>query len=164
MMTNSYAELIDRYAAGPATLEQLVAGLSPEQLTARPVAGRWSTLEVVSHIADFEPIFIDRIKRVIAEESPPIRGGDQDLFFERLKYPHRELQAELLLIRACRLHLVTILRNTTDAEFSRVGVHDELGAVPAADLLEKVTQHLEHHLPFLAEKRLALGIPSTQVV
>ena len=37
-------DLIDDYLAGPQLLRQAVAGMSPEQLLARPVRGKWSTL------------------------------------------------------------------------------------------------------------------------
>ncbi|ADB17200.1 conserved hypothetical protein [Pirellula staleyi DSM 6068] len=153
---NAYAPLIDRYAAGPERLRELVIDLTPDELRARPIAGKWSTLEVVAHIADFEPIFLDRMKRVIAEEESPIRSGDENLFFQRLKYEHRQLACELALIEACRAHAVTILRNITDADFAREGIHSELGRVSLQGLLEKVTGHIEHHLPFIEEKRRAL--------
>ena len=45
----SVAQLIDQYAAGPAQLRQAVAGMSREQILARPIAGKWSTLELVAH-------------------------------------------------------------------------------------------------------------------
>ena len=65
-------ELIDNYLGGITTLRQAVAGMSRQQLLARPVAGKWSTLECVCHLTDFEPIYADRMKRVIAEERPPL--------------------------------------------------------------------------------------------
>jgi uncharacterized damage-inducible protein DinB len=59
-------QLIDAYLAGTTALRQAVTGMSREQLLARPVSGKWSTLEVVCHLADFDPILADRMKRVIA--------------------------------------------------------------------------------------------------
>ncbi len=44
-----------------------MAGVSREQLDAHPVPGKWSICEVVCHIADYEPVYADRMKRVIAE-------------------------------------------------------------------------------------------------
>ena len=54
------AELADQYLAGANSLREAVKGMSREHLTARPVPGKWSTLEVVCHIADFEPVLADR--------------------------------------------------------------------------------------------------------
>src|SRR5690348_14567988 len=77
---SSLAALIDNYLAGPRQLRQAVAGLSREQLLARPVPGKWSTLEVVCHLADFDPIIADRMKRVIAEDRPQLLGADEQRF------------------------------------------------------------------------------------
>ena len=54
---------IDDYLSGPALLRQAVAGMTQEQLVARPVPGKWSTLEVICHLADFEIVYADRINR-----------------------------------------------------------------------------------------------------
>jgi hypothetical protein len=57
-----------------------VAGMTQEQLVARPVPGKWSTLEVICHLADFEIVGADRIKRVIVENEPTLFGGDEKIF------------------------------------------------------------------------------------
>ena len=54
--------LIDSYLDGPQLLRKAVAGMSQEQLVARPIPGKWSTLEVVCHLADFEIVCGDRIE------------------------------------------------------------------------------------------------------
>jgi len=89
------AKLIDEYLDGPQLLRKAVAGLSPEQLVARPIPGKWSTLEVICHLADFEIVYADRIKRVIAENEPTLFGGDPDLFAARLAYQQRNAEDEL---------------------------------------------------------------------
>ena len=57
------AEMAGAYLAGVDQLRQAVAGLSREQLLARPIPGKWSTLEVVCHLADFEPVLFRRINK-----------------------------------------------------------------------------------------------------
>src|SRR5256885_3807975 len=101
--------LIDDYLQGPAALRRAVAGLTREQVTARPVPGKWNTLEVVCHLADFEPIYADRMKRVIAEESPLLLSGDPDLFQARLAYGSRDAAEELTLIESVRGQMARIL-------------------------------------------------------
>ena len=64
--------LIDNYLDGTQLLRKAVAGMSQEQLLARPIPGKWSTLEVICHLADFEIVYADRIKRVIAENEPTL--------------------------------------------------------------------------------------------
>src|SRR5437764_15366422 len=56
---SALAPLVENYVAGAATLRQAVAGMTRDQLVARPVPGKGSTLEAVCHLADFDPILAD---------------------------------------------------------------------------------------------------------
>jgi hypothetical protein len=156
----SLAELIDNYVAGPRLLRQAVAGLTREQLLARPVAGKWSTLEVVCHLADFEPIMADRMKRVIAEERPQLIGADEQRFAAALAYDERDLDEELALIEHTRVQMARILRHLSPAALARVGVHNERGPLTLEQLLSTAAHHVPHHVKFIADKRRALGLPA----
>jgi hypothetical protein len=87
--------LIEQYRAGPELLRRAVVGMTREHLLARPVPGKWSTQEVVCHLADYEPIYADRMKRVIALDEPELLPGDPGLFARRLAYDRRDLEEEL---------------------------------------------------------------------
>lgn len=152
------SKLIDQYAAGPAQLRQAVAGMTREQLLARPVAGKWSTLELVAHIADFEPVYVDRMKRIIAQHEPTLFGGDPDLFASKLAYHDRDIEEELALIEACRKQMTRILRTLPPEAFERRCIHSENGPMTLEKILTNIGNHIPHHLPFLQEKRKALGL------
>src|SRR6516165_9425960 len=107
-------QLIDEYLQGPKILHKAVAGMSREQLVARPVAGKWSTLEVVCHLADFDPILADRMKRVIAEDRPQLLGADEKRFAAALAYHQRDVEEELALIEQTRAQMARILRTLPD--------------------------------------------------
>lgn len=154
----SHQPLIEQYAAGPQLLRKAVVGMSREQLLARPIAGKWSTLEVVCHLADFEPIYADRMKRVVAEESPLILSGDPDLFQRKLAYASRDLSEELALIEAVRGQMVKILTTLEPADFQRTGRHSQDGPLTLETLLTRITGHIPHHVSFIDEKRAALGL------
>jgi hypothetical protein len=152
------SSLIDAYLAGPAELRRAVAGMSREQLTARPVPGKWSTLEVICHLADFDPILADRMKRIIAEDRPQLIGADENRFAAALAYQQRDAEEELTIIERTRSQLARILRTLSDEALSRVGVHNERGPRTLEQMLETATNHVPHHLKFVAEKRRALGL------
>jgi uncharacterized damage-inducible protein DinB len=152
------AQLTESYLAGPRQLRQAVAGMSREQLLARPVAGKWSTLEVVCHLADFDPILADRIKRVIAEDKPTLIGADENRFAATLNYHGRDLEEELTIIERTRSQLARILRTLPDEALQRVGVHNERGPRTLEQLLTTASNHIPHHVKFIAEKRKALGM------
>ncbi len=152
----SIPELIDEYLRGSQILRDAVAGITREEALARPVAGKWSTLEVVAHLADFEPVYADRMKRTLAEDEPTLFGGDPDKFAASLAYHERNLDDELKLIEVVRKQMAAILRTIPEAEFQRLGRHSEAGPLSLRTFLERITGHIPHHVPFIAEKREAL--------
>ena len=152
-----FAALIDQYVAGPVALRKAVAGLTPGQLTARPVPGKWSTLEVVAHLADFDPVLADRMMRVISTERPLLLTADENLFAATLNYQGRDLEEELTLIDVTRKKMARILRGLGPDAALRVGVHSFKGLVSLDALLLTAVNHIPHHLPFIEEKRKALG-------
>ena len=150
------AQLATEYLAGPRLLREAVRGLSREQVLARPIAGKWSTLEVVCHLADFDPIYTDRMKRVIAEDRPALIGADEKRFAAALAYHDRDIEEELSIIDATRSQFAKILRRLPEAALERVGMHSERGPCTLQQLLEMIIQHIPHHVKFIAEKRRAL--------
>jgi hypothetical protein len=152
------ARLIEDYQAGVPLLRQAVRGMSSTQATARPVGGKWSTLEVVCHLADFEPILADRMKRVIAEDRPALIGADETRFAATLAYHDRDLEEELMLIEKTRQQMVRILRTLPETALQRVGVHNERGPRTLEQLLSTAANHIPHHVKFIQEKRQALGL------
>lgn len=152
------ADLIRQYLDGPALLRQAVAGMSPEQLRARPVAGKWSTLECVAHIADFEPILADRIKRIAALDNPVLMGADENLFVANLASNDRDLEEELRIVETTRLQVARILRTKGPEVLARIGQHSERGQRTLEQFLHGAINHIPHHVAFIIEKRKALGL------
>ena len=155
----SVADLISAYEQGVEELRAAVAGLTGEQLRSRPVAGRWSTLEVVCHLADAEQFFADRLKRTAAMDRPLLLGADGPRYPEPLRYQEHDLQQELDLVAVTRLQAARTLRLVAPDAWRRTAVHSETGLVTLRQLLRHAINHLRHHLRFVAEKRAALGLP-----
>jgi uncharacterized damage-inducible protein DinB len=151
-------DLMEQYLAGPATLRNAVKGMTRDQLKARPVAGRWSTLEVVAHLADFEPIFAERMMRTISHERPLLLTADENLFAAALNYPDRDIEEELAIIDLTRKKMARILRGLKPEVANRQGVHAFRGLMSLEAMLTSAVNHIPHHVPFIEEKRKALGV------
>ena len=149
--------IIDNYLDGSGILRKAVAGMTPEQLVARPIPGKWSTLEVICHLADFEIVYADRIKRVIAENEPTLFGGDPDGFAARLAYHQRDAEEELQVIESIRKQVARILQSLMPVDFQRRGIHSESGPLTLETLVQRITGHIPHHVQFIEEKRKVLG-------
>jgi hypothetical protein len=102
-------QLVADYEAGPGLLRAAVAGMTRDELLARPVSGRWSTLEVVCHVCDAEQFFADRLKRTLAMNRPLLLGADPDHYPEAVHYHDRDLEEELTLVALTRRQVARIL-------------------------------------------------------
>jgi hypothetical protein len=155
------AELIAAYERGIDELQSAVAGMTAEQVRARPVPGKWSTVECVGHLADTEIFFTDRIVRTIAMDHPLLMSADEKLYIDRLDYQEFDLDEQLALFTALRRHAARILRAQPHEAWSRSAVHSQSGLLTLRQLVLQAVRHLRHHLPFIAEKRsvLAAGQP-----
>lgn len=151
-------DLIAAYAQGIEDLKSGVAGMSRDQLLTRPIAGKWSTLEVVSHLADSEIYFTDRIERTLAIERPLLIAVDERPYPDQLHYQDFDLAEQLELFTALRRHIVRILKMQPSEAWERQAIHTETGLVTVRQLVQQPIRHVNHHLRFIAEKRAALGI------
>ena len=153
------ADLISAYETGVEELRLAVAGMTVEQLRSRPVAGKWSTLEVVCHIADCEQFFADRLKRTVAMDRPLLLGADGFRYPEPLRYQDHDLELALDLVAVTRRQTAHTLRLIPPDAWRRTAVHSETGLVTLRQLLLHAVNHLRHHLRFVAEKRAAITTP-----
>ena len=149
--------LIETYAAAPAKLRAAVAGLTREELTARPGPGAWSVLEVVVHIADSDAISIDRMKRILTEDNPPLLYADETVYVTRLHTHEQDLEDALTLLEVGRRQWARVLRKLPDEVFSRTGQHNRRGTMTLGGLVGDYIQHIDDHLKFIVGKRANLG-------
>ncbi len=149
-------QLLQQYEQGADQLRVAVSKALPDQLTLHPVPGKWSIHEVVCHIADFETVCSDRLKRVLVEDNPTMFDADPDVFADGLHYGHRNIEEELDLIAVVRKQMARILRQTDIEDFQRTGVHSKAGPLTLETLLERITRHIPHHLAFIEQKLKAL--------
>jgi len=137
--------------------------MNREQTLARPIPGKWSTLEVVCHVCDMDLVYADRMKRIIAEERPVLLNADEQLYASGLAYQERDLNEEIVLISGIRQHVARILRTRPPQVLSRIGVYRRNGQdepLTLEQFLGRITNHIPHHVKFIAEKRRALGLPA----
>lgn len=152
------AELIANYIQGPGILRDAISGMTLEQIDAAPVPGRWSTRQIVCHLADFELVNAGRMKHVIAEDRPTFAGGFQQEFADHLAYDKRDMAEELAVIDAVRLQMARVLQSIPVETFERTGIHSVEGQMTLQTLLERITNHIPHHVRFIEEKKQALEI------
>jgi hypothetical protein len=152
------AGLLDAYLGGPDRLRSAVTGLSREQLISRPIAGRWSVLEVVCHLVDADANIVHRIKRVLSEERPVFDRVKPELMLAALAYHDRDVEEELAFFDRTRRQIARILNTSRSEAWERIGIVGDRGDRTVGQMINGAVEHLAHHLEFVIEKRRALRI------
>lgn len=142
----------------PSELARRVAGVSRDDLARPEAQGKWSVLQVLRHLGDSELVWGYRLRRIIAEERPPILGYDQDRWAERLHYEGADAEGALAEQRALRAGHMRLIRSLGPAERKRVGVHSERGEESIEHMLRMMAGHDTLHLNQLDRIRKTLGI------
>ena len=151
--------LIEEFEACGPRLRQVVAGLSPEDLIARPGPGDWSILELVIHLTDSDSIAIDRMKRMLIEDNPPLLYADETAYVGLLASHEQSLEDALTLFEVGRRQFARVLRALPDEAFDRRGTHNRRGVLTVGGSVKDYIDHVDHHLAFLLGKRARLGKP-----
>ena len=151
-------EYADAYQNGAKLLRDAVQGMTREQLVARPVPGKWSTLEVVAHLADFDTVLSDRILLIAAAEKPTLQAADENDFAAHLGYQERDLGEELAVIDAVRAKTARVIRGLKSEQLARTGMHPVRGELTLERIIQMATKHIPNHIKFIEDKRKALGL------
>ena len=151
--------LIDRYEADGELPAQAIAGLTRDELLARPIPGTWSVQEVVMHLMDSDLVGSDRMKRVIAEPGSTLLAYDENKWVKHLGYDDSDVKAACDVFRLNRKMTAAILRRLPDEVFRQSGTHTERGVETLEVLVKDYIEHARHHMKFVREKRARLGKP-----
>lgn len=138
------AELVERYRAGAAEVDDALVGAGETEFDAVPPDGGWTIRMVIHHLADSETNSYLRVRKLLAEDAPLIQGYDQEEFAKRLRYD-RPVESSLAVFRAVRASTADLLDRLEDAEWSRAGTHSESGAYGVQDWLEIYAAHAFDH-------------------
>lgn len=144
MLTEERKKLVELYRGGYAAVAEALLKITPEELEFKPAPDKWSVREIVHHLADSEMTAAVRLRLLLAEDRPTIRGYDQDEFARRLYYdrPH---EVSLELFNVARRSTAEILDRLTPTEWVREGTHTEAGPYGVEDWLKTYSGHAHKH-------------------
>jgi len=145
-MTNTERQqLIASYKGGYDEVKKALEEFPSDQLTAHPIAGKWSAAEIVHHLADSETTSGLRLRRLLVEDHPLIQGYDQDAYAARLSYNQRELTPSLEAFRYARATTAQLIDLMSEEDWHREGTHSESGSYTAEDWLKIYAAHAHNH-------------------
>jgi hypothetical protein len=139
-------QLIEKIRRLPSQIEQLVAGLTPTQLTTHYLPHEWSVAQNVHHLFDSHTNSYIRCKLIATEENPPLKPYDQDAWAQFPDAATAELADSLALLQHLHARWVIFWENIPEAAWSRQGIHPENGPMTLERILQAYAAHGEGHI------------------
>ena len=131
----------------PQVLETMLGGIAPEVARWKPAADRWSISEVLSHLADCEDCLIERVRRMVLEDTPPMKEYE----FPADGFAAGSSQEHLSRFAHTRRELIQFLRTLPPDIGARTARHSKLGLVTLEQMLNEWACHDLGHVRQIAE-------------
>ena len=159
-------DVIEEYLAAIETVRAAFGGMSRELLFARPVAGKWSSQEVLCHLVDTDLASALRIRAALTRDCPRLQTATREEITTGLAVDARDAVEELTLFQTIRCETARIVRamlpNALDRQAVLVTADGVETTRTVQQFLTGITKHVAHHLAFVYEKRRALGLAALQ--
>jgi hypothetical protein len=145
--------LLHGLKATPAVLETLLRGVTDAEADRRPDPERFTIREVTAHLADWEPVWLERMERMRSEESPLLQGYDEGQWAIDHNYAQADVAEQAALFRSGRERLIAFLESLDPDEWARTGRHTQWGTLRIYDLAAQVLGHDGYHTRQIIEWR-----------
>jgi hypothetical protein len=122
---DSVPTVLDALERGPALVIPLIKSADREVLKRRPSPGRWSIHEHGCHLAQVNPIFVERLDHILTQDQPVIRSYDPGRDDPEDALLSVDLPAALRRFESDRRELVARLRTLDTRDWQRTAEHDE---------------------------------------
>ena len=98
------------------------------------------------HLIETQDIFIERVTRMLTEENPSITPFSPDKARQEGLYLSVNFEGRMKDFEVQRSNLFAIVRDFSDVQWKREGVHPDARHYTIEKCLEAMMRHEEHHL------------------
>ena len=138
--------------AAPDLLDRLLEDVTdPAHLDRRPDPNRFTMREVMAHLADWEGVFLLRVRQTRDEENAALIGLDEGQLAWDHDYAHADPADCRARFRHGRQELLAALSELTPAQWGRVGTHSEIGPISLETQAVMIASHDGYHLQQILE-------------
>jgi uncharacterized damage-inducible protein DinB len=139
--------LVTALSGTPEVVERLLKELPADdpRWDFRPDPQRFSLREVVAHLADWEPIHLERISRMLAEENPTLPDIDEGKMAVDNDYAHSDSHGSMEWLRGGRQKVIQRLETLMSDEWTRPGYRETIGEISIEVQLTFILAHDGYH-------------------
>lgn len=107
---------------------------------------RFSLREMIAHVADWEDIWQERIRRIATEDNPFLPSVDEGELVTKHDYAGQDPQANIARYQTGRRALVASIRALPDSAWTRPAYREFVGDVDFLQQVAMIVGHDGYHL------------------
>ncbi len=112
---------------------------------------RFTLREVLAHLSDWEPIWLERIQRIVQEDMPVLPNIDEGEMAVQNAYATIPVETSIENFTTGRAALTAYLASLPIDAFERSGIRPEVGTITIEDIAPLVLAHDTYHIAQLAQ-------------
>jgi hypothetical protein len=143
--------LLHGLSATPIAIDRMLRQATPADWDRRPDPERFTLREVIAHLADWEPVWQERITAIRTQERPTLQSYDEGQWAIDHDYAHTVPAEQQTRFRESRAQLLRMLAGLSPEEWERTGVHTQWGAMNLEAVAVLMLGHDGYHLRQIAE-------------
>jgi uncharacterized damage-inducible protein DinB len=143
--------LLHGLEATPVLIERLLREATTADYDRRPDPERFTLREVMAHLPDWEPVWLERLQKIHAEDHPVLKGYDEGQWAIDHDYAHADVSDRQARFRNGRARLVKFLLELPPEAWEQTGQHSQWGPLSIAALATLVLGHDGYHLRQISE-------------
>lgn len=127
-------------------IADILSSTDKKRLNHIPEPEKWSIHDNITHLAKYQPLFIERINKILKENTPEFGRyrAEDDIDFETWRAWSTEQLLERL--KQDREKLVELVTGLDENQVTRIGIHKKFGELSIEMWLEFFLLHEAHHI------------------
>jgi hypothetical protein len=120
--------------------------LNNERILRRPARGKWNIHEQIAHLAKYQPVFIDRMRKILTIQEPEFEVYKAEEDIEFALYCSFTTYELLKKISKDREEIFNLITHLPADKLERTGIHPKYGRLTVLEWAEFFLLHEAHHL------------------
>jgi uncharacterized damage-inducible protein DinB len=141
-----HKSLKERLYNQDSTIYEIIKNADDRKLLYRPEPGKWNIHDNIAHLATYQPIFINRIRRILKEHNPAFDAYKADNDPDFIAAQQLSLNQLLDKLKEDREEIYFFIINLSDEQLTCAGTHPKFGKLTITDWTEFFLLHEAHHL------------------
>ena len=143
---NDIPDLLDGLGRSGHILSQFVNTIPADKMNLRRGEGFWTIAEHLSHLAQVQPMLLERLQRFMGEDRPEfvpyVPGSDE----AEARPPHMEQKAALESFAHHREKQLALLKKADQADWQKIAIHPGFELYSLYILVRHILMHDHWHM------------------